>query len=149
MKKTISIPEWHLMAEKGDAPPVRIQLNGNSMFPLVRMNRDYVTVVPLEGEPVIGDIVLFCEPLTNRYVVHRVWEMKNGQIRTWGDQCSAPDSWIPQDAVWGKITKIERGKKTIYTDPVKGIRWAKTWHHFSRPYRILNRYRQAIMRRIK
>ena len=149
MKKTISIPEWHQMAENGNAPPVRIQLNGNSMFPLVRMNRDYVTVVPLEGMPVVGDIVLFCEPNTCRYVAHRVWELKNDQIRTWGDQCAAPDKWMPLDAVWGKITQIERGKRTIHTDPVKGLRWAKTWHHFSGIYRFYHVYSQAIIRKAK
>ena len=149
MKKTISIPEWHQMAENGDAPPVRIQLNGSSMFPLVRMNRDYVTVVPLNELPVIGDIVMFCEPDTGRYVVHRVWEMKEGQIRTWGDQCAYPDRWMSPDAIWGKVTLIERGKRKIITDPDKGMRWAKIWHHFSRPYRIFDRYRQAIMGRVK
>ena len=57
--KSISIPEWHRLAEKGMALPVRIQLNGGSMSPLIRMNCDYVTVGPLNETPATGDIVLF------------------------------------------------------------------------------------------
>lgn len=149
MKKTISIPEWYLMAKNGKAPPVRIQLNGNSMYPLVRMNRDYVTIAPLEQAPVIGDIVLFSNPCIDKYVVHRVWEMKEGMILTWGDNCPVPDSWIPAENILGKITLVERGKHTIHPDPRKGLRLAKFWHRGGKVYRIGKRYIQAIKRRIR
>ncbi len=108
MIKTISIPEWHQLAEKGNAPPVRIQLNGSSMAPLIRINHDFVTVVPLEEMPVAGDIVLFYEPCTDRYIVHRVWDVQKERILTWGDNCSKPDGWLPREVVWGKIIRIER-----------------------------------------
>ena len=61
MNRSLSIPEWHRMAMEGAAPPVRILLNGGSMFPLIRWNRDYVTIAPLKEPPVIGDIVLIAE----------------------------------------------------------------------------------------
>ena len=62
MNHSISVPEWHKMAQQGDAPPVRIQLNGSSMEPLIRIRKDYVTIVHMEGSPGIGDIVLFSDP---------------------------------------------------------------------------------------
>lgn len=149
MVKTISILKWHQLAESGVAPPVRIQLNGESMFPLVRKNRDYITVVPLKEMPIAGDIVLFYEQYTERYIVHRVWDVKDEQIMTWGDNCQKPDGWQPQDVVWGKITQIERGKRTIYLNPKKGMKWARFWHIIGKSYRFGMRCVYAVKRRIK
>jgi len=139
MTKSLSIPEWHRMAKEGTAPPVRIRLNGTSMFPLVRMNKDFVTIIPLEREPVVGDIVLFNEPETGRYVVHRVWEIRDDEIRTWGDNYYKPDAWIPKSSVWGKVSLIERGRRCIKPNPQKGIRWAKFWHKAGNIYRRIGR----------
>ncbi len=149
MIKTISIPEWHQLAEKGTTLPVRIQLNGESMFPLVRKNRDYITVVPLKEKPVAGDAVLFYEPRTDRYIVHRVWDVRDERILTWGDNCPKPDGWQPREVVWGKITRIERGKRTISPNPEKGLRWARFWHKAGKPYRFVKMYADAVKRRIK
>ena len=137
------------MAVNGEAPPVRIMLNGGSMHPLIRWNRDYVTVVPLQNEPVAGDIVLFSDGIPERYVVHRVWKVKDGKVLTWGDNCTAPDGWIPLEAVWGKIGLIERGKRTIHPEPKKGLRWVRCWRVVRPGYRFYQRIRQGIARRIK
>lgn len=137
------------MALQGTAPPVRIPLLGSSMFPLVRYNRDYVTVLQPEEDIVAGDIVLFAEPGTGRYVMHRVWEVKGDRILTWGDNCSGPDGWIPKDAVWGKAVLIERGKIEIHPNPKKGIRWAKFWHRAGKVYRLAKGYKNGAIRRIK
>ena len=129
MNMSLSIPEWHRMAMESTAPPVRIQLNGGSMFPLVRMNRDYVTIAPLNRELVPGDIVLFSEAEINRYVVHRVWKIKDGNVMTWGDNCLQPDGWFPREAIWGQVVLIERGKREIKPDPEKGLRRIlASWH---------------------
>ncbi len=149
MRISLSIKEWHQMAEQGDAPPVRILLNGNSMFPLVRRNKDYVTIIPFDREPVIGDIVLFYDKKTERYVVHRVWNMCDGQIQTWGDNCERPDAWLPNDCVWGKVNLVERGWRRIIPNPKKGLRWAKFWHGAGRVYRWLGRRWHRIVDRKK
>ena len=149
MGRSLSIPEWHRMAEEGTAPPVRIQLNGGSMFPLVRRNRDYVTVVQLQKEPVAGDLVLFTDGIPDHYIVHRIREVKDGAVLTWGDNCAAPDGWIPLDSVWGKISLIECRKHKIFPDPKKGLRWAEFWHRVRPLYLFYIRIRQAIARRIK
>ncbi len=149
MNKTLSIEEWHQMAEKGNAPPVRITLSGYSMNPLIRGYRDYVTVVQQEGPLGIGDIVLFCEPGTNRYVMHRVWTLKGDRVLTWGDNCRKPDGWMRQEDIWGKAVLIERGKRVIHLDPQKGVRWATIWHHLGRIYRFGRRIKQGVLCRIK
>ena len=149
MNKSISIPEWHQMAMNGSAPPVRIQLKGYSMNPLIRGFRDYVTVIPLEERLQIGDIVLFCEPGTERFVMHRVWEQKDGKVLTWGDNCPKPDGWLPAEAIWGRISLIERGKHKIQPNPHKGITWAKFWHQAGKVYRLCRQYKAGILRRIR
>ena len=149
MKVSLSIIDWHAMCREGTAPQVRILLNGNSMFPLVRWNRDYVTIIPLDRKPVIGDIVLLNRPGTERYVVHRVWKIRNGRVQTWGDHCSEPDSWIPESSVWGRVNLIERGLLRIKPDPKKGKIWAGFWHKAGIVYRFLGRCWHGSKRRIK
>ena len=149
MNKSLAIPEWHQMATEGSAPPVRIPLNGGSMHPLIRWNRDYVTIVPVDRALIPGDIVLVAEPETGRYVMHRVWEIQGNQVLTWGDNCAFPDAWVSADAIWGRAILIERGHREILTDPKKGMRWAKFWHKAGKASRLLKRYWTAVVRRIK
>ncbi len=149
MNKSLAIPEWHRMAMEGNAPPVRIPLNGYSMFPLIRNGKDYVTIIPLDREVALGDIVLISEPGTGRYVMHRVWEFHDDQVLTWGDHCAKPDGWIPVDAIWGRAILIERGHWEIHPNPIKGMRWAKFWHQAGKVYRPIAGYSRGAIRRIK
>ena len=149
MNRSLSIPEWHRMAMEGAAPPVRILLNGGSMFPLIRWNRDYVTIAPLKEPPVIGDIVLIAEPDAERYVMHRAWDIRDGKVLTWGDNCPRPDAWLPPDQIWGKAILVERGRRKIKPEPGKGMRWARFWHHARKGYFLYQRIQQGIARRIK
>lgn len=128
MNKTISILEWNKLANEGTAPPVRIQLNGVSMYPLIRMNLDYVTVASISDTLATGDVVLFKNRDTNRYVVHRIWKVEDGKVLIWGDNCPQPDGWYQMNEVLGKVVKIERGKRIIHPNPNTGLRWAKIWH---------------------
>ncbi len=128
MSKSISIPEWHMLTKEGSAPPVRIQLNGVSMYPLIRMNLDYVTVAPISKTLTAGDVVLFKNRDTDRYVVHRVWKADNRNVLIWGDNCPKPDGWYQVDEVLGRVVQIERGKRIIHPNPNTGLLWAKFWH---------------------
>ena len=149
MNKTLSIIQWHKLASENNAPPVRIQLDGGSMQPLIRRGIDHITIIPINDGPVVGDIILFSVPELGKYVVHRVWAVKESQIMTWGDNCSKPDGWIPREAAWGKVILIERGKRKIYPDPIKGLRWAKYWHQAGKVYRLCKRCKEGIFHRIK
>ena len=128
MKRSLTIPEWHQMAQNGTFLPVRIPLQGYSMFPLIRYNSDLVTIMPIQEPLKKGDIVLFLNQTRNTYVVHRVWNIDDHSVLTWGDNCPDPDGWIPKEEVFGKAVLIERGNKRIIPDPVKGFRWARFWH---------------------
>ena len=149
MNRTLSIPEWHRLAQEGTKLPVRIPLSGWSMDPLIRGGRDLITVVPLEEKPQIGDIVLFAEPKGERYVMHRVWDLNNDEILTWGDNCLRPDGWLPINAVWGKAVLIERGERNIRTDPARGMKWARFWHQAGKIYRPYIKCKYALRSRIE
>ena len=150
MKKSISSPEWHEMAKRGEAPPMRIIIHGNSMYPLVRVNRDYVTIMPLEERPAVGDIVLFFDPRRqNCFVLHRVWKTEKDRVLTWGDNCAHPDGWLPWDAVWGKATLVERGKRTICPDPRRGMILAQFWHVAGYGWRLGRRIVRKLKRELK
>ena len=149
MNISLPILEWHRMAEDGKAPPVRIPLNGWSMSPLIRRARDYVTIIPVDRKLIPGDIVLIAEPDIDRYVMHRVWEIKADQVKTWGDNCERDDGWFPLDAIWGRAILIERGDRKIKTDPKKGMRWAKFWHQGRKVYHLYDKCRNGMKNRIK
>ena len=150
MKISVSIPEWHKLALEDKAPPVRILIHGGSMFPLIRMDRDYVTIEPMKGMPETGDIVLFPDESTNdRYVLHRVWRTEEDKVLTWGDSCPAPDPWMPAEAIWGRAVLIERGNRQIRPDPVRGLRHARAWHIVRGPCQFCRRIAGGIRRRIR
>ncbi len=134
MKEKISIPEWHAMAQAGRIVPMRIPIHGISMYPLIRMDRDMVTIMPVEERPRVGDIVLFCDPKRERYVLHRLWKAEENRAFTWGDNCENPDGWMEWDKIWGKAVLIERGKLRITPDPKKGLRLARVWHKARNPF---------------
>ena len=148
MRQQLSIPEWHTMAQAGSILPMRILIHGGSMYPTVRMDKDYVTIMPLDRPVQVGDIVLFADPRAPRYVLHRVWRLDGDRVLTWGDNCKCPDAWIPLDAVWGRATLVERGKRQIRPDPQKGLRLARVWHRVGGPYRWCKQYYYAVKRRI-
>ena len=149
MQRSLSIPEWRQLVDEGNAPPVRIQLGGSSMSPLIRYKKDYVTIIPIEAPPVPGDIVLFADLIRDRYVMHRVWKVKNGEVLTWGDNCDRKDGWIPMDDIWGKALQVERGRKTIQMNARRGLLWASFWHRAGRVYRFVSRMKNGVLRRMR
>ena len=150
MKQHLSLPEWHRMAREGHAPPMRIQVTGISMFPLLRSQKDYVTIQPIEDVPGTGDIVLFSDPRkAGHYVLHRVWQTEVDMVLPWGDNCKFPDGWVPLTHVWGKAELIERGRRRIRPDPVKGLRLAKFWHVAGRGWRFAVKVKNWARHRLR
>ncbi len=86
-----------------------IQLHGNSMRPLVRKERDDVTIAPLTRPLRRGDVVLF-QARDGRYTVHRVIRCLPAQILTQGDHCRCPDLPTPLEDVFGLVIQVTRGK---------------------------------------
>ena len=126
LTRSISIEAWCQLAREGAAPSVTILLEGSSMQPLIRRDQDPVTIVPLRRSPKIGDVVLFTTG-DDRFVVHRIWKMKPGQVRTFGDNCWYPDPWIPDTCVLGQAICYSRNGRKIRLDTLAARNWGRFW----------------------
>ena len=124
--RALSVEQWHALATSGQTVAVRIQVNGDSMRPLIRRQLDYVTIIPMDRPPRPGDIVLFPgKRLGGDYVLHRVWKVEGRRMLTLGDGCLTLDGWMDAGAAWGRVTRIERGRLTI--DPNRPFWRAAAW----------------------
>ena len=122
----LSVVEWRKLTQEGLSIPVRIQLNGYSMQPLVRRLKDHVTIIPLKRPLKRGDVVLFADDL-GRYVVHRVWKLEENRVITLGDNCKYPDAPLRYDQIWGLVTKVERGSRAIDLNSAAAKAYGHLW----------------------
>lgn len=116
--KDIMVQDWIQMSEAFRDTDCRIPLNfcvtGYSMFPLIRNQKDRVTIIAHNGQINIGDIVLLqVRNPGGNYVLHRVCKMKDDQIQTLGDGNLHFDPWLPASVVCGVAVQIQRGRLTI------------------------------------
>ena len=125
-RRSLPIDQWHEMGQAGAMIPVTITLAGDSMRPLIRRDRDRVTIVPMNREPMIGDIVLF-QGGPDRYVVHRVYRLRDGWVQTLGDNCWNPDPWIPENQVLGLVVKYARDGRGHRLDTPQARAWGRAW----------------------
>ncbi len=111
----ISVEQWHELALEGISSAVTLRLDGESMRPLIRKQRDSVTVFPVSRPIKKGDIVLFIRH-DGTYVIHRAYKIKGEAVITLGDNCVEFDAPIPVSSVWGLAVRLERNGKRINLD---------------------------------
>ena len=103
-----------LRAVLGKGESVRFQVRGFSMSPFIKDN-DIVTLTPLRNQtPGLGDVVAFVLPETNRLLVHRMIEKRNGTYRFQGDNSLQPDGMIAGTHLLGRVKRVERDGRKIY-----------------------------------
>lgn len=144
--RSVSIQQWAEWARTGATPTVTIRLDGDSMRPLIRRNRDAVTIQPLTMQLKRGDIVLFRNH-AGQYVVHRVWKLRGSQVRTLGDYCWNPDPWLDVEQVLGRVVTVKRDARVwkLNTRLSRGL--GRAWMAL-RPVRNLWRWGKNRARRI-
>ncbi|MDO4385135.1 MAG: S24/S26 family peptidase [Clostridia bacterium] len=118
--------QWCALARENAAPPVTICLEGESMRPLIRKGRDPVTIVPVRGALKTGDVVLFTLG-DGRYVVHRVWKLREGFVRTLGDNCVNPEPWFPRAQVLGQVVRFSRNGHAFRLDTPAARMLGRVW----------------------
>ena len=122
----LTVEQWRQLTLEGAWIPVRIQLNGSSMQPLIRKLRDYVTVEPVKRKLKLGDVVLFADD-AGRYVVHRVWKLEADRVITLGDNCRNPALPLAYGQIWGLVTKLERGSIRVNLDSGASRLLGRVW----------------------
>ena len=149
MPRTIklSVEEWSKLAKEGAALPITTTLKWYSMEPLIRAYKDPVTFIPMNRDPIPGDVVLF-ERQDGAFVCHRVYKiLDNGEtILTWGDNAENPDTPIPRTSVLGLAVALEKDGKHYELDSdeqrQKGLKWLE--NKWKRPAFI--QYRKARLK---
>ena len=125
-ERYLSIAQWYALCQSGTVLPMCIPLDGDSMRPLIRRRSDRVSIVPLTRPLQRGDVVLFEHP-AGRYVVHRIYRMRDDSVQTLGDHCWNPDPWMPQSCVLGLATQFERDGRTFALDSDHARRMGRIW----------------------
>lgn len=82
---------------------------GQSMRPLIWQGHHYVAVVPLEGEPQVGDMLLFeqARPEGTATVLHRLVNREGEHYVTRGDNCLRCEL-VARAQIIGRATHIYR-----------------------------------------
>ena len=143
--RALNVAQWHDMAQNGIILPVRTLVNGGSMWPLIRRNRDVVTVMPLQRTPQVGEIVLFPSPTRHGvYVIHRVWHIDGQRIQTLGDNCAYPEQWQDSQSIWGIVTDIERGTRHLNPTAPLWETYGKLWLCLTPLRPALGKIRRAV-----
>lgn len=144
--RSVSIQQWEEWVHSGAAPTVTIRLDGDSMRPLIRRNRDAVTIQPLIRPLKRGDVVLF-RSSTGQYVVHRVWKLCGQSVQTLGDSCWNPDPWMNAKQVLGIVVSVKRNVRAWNLNTPLSRSLGRTWMAL-RPLRNLWRTGKNRARRI-
>lgn len=93
MSKTVSYEEY--LERYGS---LTYTIVGTSMLPLLRQDRDLVTLVPKEVRCRVGDVVLYRRPPTS-WVLHRVVEVLPEGYLTLGDNCVTREHVAEDDVI--------------------------------------------------
>ena len=148
---SLSVDEWHEIALEGTQIPVTFKLSGESMRPLIRKQRDSVTVIPVYRKLKKGDIVLF-KRFDSAYVVHRVNKIDGQSVTTVGDNCTEFDAPMSICDVWGIVVKENRDGKILNLDSAVSRIYGRM-RMFTRPVRSLwrkiKRFGASLIRRLE
>lgn len=141
--------------------------HGISMRPLIWGGCHCVTVVPLEREPMPGDLLMFRDNRGGfeRTILHRVVEIKhNGDLPlyiTRGDNCLNCETVSP-DRIIGRVTEVHRltGYRPWYVIPARRFTvedasyriysrvWSSTWH-LRRVYYLFRAHANGVRVRVR
>ena len=84
---------------------------GTSMMPLLRQGKDLFTVIKRNGERCKkGDVVLYKRP-PNKYILHRIIEVRENDYVILGDNCIDKEYGIKDIDIIGIMTSYVRNGK--------------------------------------
>ncbi len=102
-----------LMAFRERGIPLRTAVCGFSMQPFIR-DRDVLTIEPMmKCLPLVGEVVAFIHPFSEKLVIHRVIAKNNSQLLLKGDNSTQADGLVKSDQILGKVVRLEREHKQL------------------------------------
>ncbi len=98
---------------------------GHSMMPLLRENRDLMVIEKKGPERCRKyDAVLFKQG--DRYVLHRILEVRDRDYYIVGDNCRKGDV-VRDEQILGVLTQVVRDGKTIHVEDLAYQRYVRLW----------------------
>lgn len=132
----VPIDEWTEMRQSGTGCTARVIPHGNSMWPLIRSDKDMAEITSVYRELKPGDIVVF-KRSDGQAVMHRIYRISGDEIQTLGDNCDRPDAPIKRTDVIGIATRIHRG--LISFDPNRTAELADKIRLFTKEIRKIRK----------
>ena len=106
---------------------VEFTVTGNSMWPILCDKRDRVIISACNAQEIKpGDTVLYC-PIPEKYLLHRVTNMKDGKFRAAGDGNCFYDGTFSTDCIVAKVTVYTRKGKKYSADSFVMKLWSFGW----------------------
>ena len=122
---------------------VRFKVKGNSMFPLLRNEKDEVSLSPLAATPQKMDIVLF--RFNGKHILHRIIDVTDGVYIIQGDGIYTFSEHCRKEDIVGVVTSLHKaGCKAVST----ASGWYKFYSAVWLKLRFCRRYLLAILRRL-
>lgn len=114
------------------------QVRGVSMFPMLRYRKDPVLIHPVTGELRPYDVAVYAK--TDRYVVHRVLEVRDCLYVIRGDNCIGKE-YVPKGDVRGVVVGFWRFGRYIPVENTLCRMYAHVWVAINPLVRLVHRCR--------
>ena len=127
----------HVESEIREGRSVRFKVKGNSMYPLLRNNRDEVTVSPYNCNPEKMDLVLF--RYKGMHVLHRIIAVEGNKYIIQGDGIYSSKEQCAVKDIVGYVSAIhKKGKCRMKTSSLFYKIICRLWYslRFCRRYLI-------------
>jgi len=112
-------------------------ISGNSMFPMLRHNRDQILAKRPEGRLKPYDVAIY-KHSRGHYIVHRVIRVCDGYYIIRGDNCIGLE-FVPDERVIGIVTGFWRGDRYYDVTDKAYLRYAHLWVAFNPAIRLYRR----------
>lgn len=125
------------------------QVRGVSMYPMLRYRKDPVLIHPVTSELKPYDVAVYAKE--DRYVVHRVLEVRDDLYIIRGDNCVAKE-YVPKNLIRGVVVGFWRFGKYIPITNTLYIIYAHLWvaiNPLVRLHHRLHSLASALKRKIK
>lgn len=108
--------------------PVVFTVTGGSMLPFLGSGRDRVVIRSADFSSLrLGDIVLV-KAAEDRYLLHRVIQIKNDSFVTRGDWNPSDDGEFPPEALFARVISVFRNGRTIDASSPLWRAMGKLWN---------------------
>lgn len=121
---------------------------GVSMRPLLKQDRDLVTVRPVTGRLKKYDVPLYKRKHDGKYVLHRIIAVHEKDYVIRGDNTYVKEYGITDDDIIGVLTDFQRKKKN-YSVEMRGYKiYSRVWN-FIYPMRFVLHAVERFLAKIK